>query len=85
MIDLPPEVLTGLIAGAVAWGGNAVSMRWLRRDVDVLRARQHGGPNSHSDQLQALSGKITALEITQRERNSLLDLIRLLLEKGLQK
>lgn len=30
-------IISGLLAGLVAWGGIRVELNWMRRDIDELR------------------------------------------------
>ncbi len=51
MIDaLLIAAVTGMVSGLVTWGGLAVKLEWLRRDVD----RAHVRLDTHDERLQVL-------------------------------
>lgn len=48
-----PSIVSGAVAGLIAWGGIRVELAWLRRDVD----RQQGEIDGLEDRIRAVELK----------------------------
>lgn len=62
--DLFPHIVTGAIAGGVAWGGVRANISWIIKSVNDLRFTVHSPRNADNlvSKVQAHGFKIEALE-----------------------
>lgn len=62
--------VSGAFAGGVAWATMRVEMRYLRRDVDIVRFAVHSpkNPNNLTANASALSARVTVLETLEKRR-----------------
>lgn len=68
--QLLPYVVAGVVSGLVSWGANSVHLKWLRRDVDLLRYTVHSPKNQNNlvTTTHAISARVAVLETLEERR-----------------
>ena len=61
---LLPHAITGVVSGAIAWGGVRMEMSWMREKLDDLRYTVHSpkNPNNLVSKVQAHAFEIEAIK-----------------------